>query len=142
MTDEKAEGLKLKPLAHYRSMTKGTAKQPSQQQYKFVDAYLKTESLAKAYVIAGFGGNPHRQKTKSWLTMLGSRVRRSDAVNFLFDEMMDEWMSVRKMKVEFMLNEAMKVYESADTTRDKLDALRFVSELTGLVGKRRNRKKK
>ena len=134
MIDKECKGLELKPLKYYADRVGELRFAPTQQQYRFVDAYLKTENMGKAYTMAGYMPKMNA-KAKSYVRLLGNNVRKEIGVSFIFDMMLRDWFIERQMTVEYLLNEAMKTYDNADNAKDKLNALRFVAELGGYRGK-------
>jgi len=140
MSKSEPKGMELKPLQYYKDIAPGIHYLPTQQQYRFVDAFLKTESIVEAYRQAGYS----TRCGEGWIRLSANKVRNKQGVMFLFDQLMNDWLEARKVNTQYLLSEALKSYEGAETTRDKIECLRFISEVSGLKYKTtpQDRKKK
>jgi hypothetical protein len=129
------KGLKVRDLEKYTPVLKASNKgMPTKQQFKFVEAYIQTRKLDEAYILAGYA-IPAKKNHRSWIMLKAQSIRDRPSVQTLLKLVIKDWYEEQGITVEFLVREALKTYDQADTIKDKIAALRFVSELGAFTGK-------
>lgn len=127
------EGLKLYgDLEHYSKVMMNYGMEiPTQKQFKFVEAFIASGGHGEtAYRSAGY---PVHANNLRWIRMKARTVKKSESVRALLQIAIADWFHKQEITVASITQKALDVYNTADTAKDKIAALRLISELGGLT---------